>query len=117
MRNLAPALVRQRVIIEAIPRQFILPPAIEEYLLRLADITKMEVLSGPYIYPAFGIGPTSGYGSWTHWKTSGATFYSYEAPLITLDCYTCKPFDPVAVVEFTRQFFRPVDIEWMEVTR
>ncbi len=117
MRNLAPALVRQRVIVEAIPRAFIEPPLIRQYLLGLARVTKMEVLSGPHIYPAFGIGIASGYGSWTHWKTSGATFYSYEAPLITLDCYTCKPFDPEAVVQYTREFFDPIDLEWIEVSR
>lgn len=33
----------------------------------------MEKLSGPYAYSAHDIG----YGGWTHWKTSGASFYSY----------------------------------------
>lgn len=124
MKNLAPNLVRQRVIVEAIPREFILPPRIREYLFGLAGVTKMEVLSGPHIYPALDMGCGAGYGSWTHWKTSGSTFYSYRAfppqlphPLITLDCYTCKPFDPQAVVRYTHEFFDPINLDWMEVTR
>lgn len=124
MRNLAPKLVRQRVIVEAIPREWIQPPQMKEFLLGLARVTKMEVLSGPHIYPALNMGCGAGYGSWTHWKTSGSTFYSYREfppdlphPLITLDCYTCKPFDPATVEGYVIDFFDPIEWDWMEVTR
>ena len=72
-KNLAPSLVRQRLIIEGTTEKIVEPDQIKQYLLELAKITKMEVLSGPYAYSAHEMG----YGGWIHWKTSGGHFYSY----------------------------------------
>ena len=72
-KNLAPNLVRQRVIIEGTTEKIVEPEQIKAYLLELAKITKMEVLSEPLAYTAHDMG----YGGWIHWKSSGAVFYSY----------------------------------------
>ena len=112
-KNLAPGLVRQRVIIEGTTEKIVEPEQIKAYLLALADITKMEVLSGPIAYSAHDMG----YGGWIHWKTSGASFYSYPTnpPLFTVDCYTCKPFDAQAAYEFTRQYFQAIEAVYKQV--
>ncbi len=118
-RNLAPALVRQRVIIEGTTQSIVEPEQIKKYLLELAAVTKMEVLSGPYAYSAHEMG----YGGWIHWKSSGAHFYSYPAmgknpdakPFFSVDFYTCKPFSCHEAAEFTRKFFSPIEIVWKEI--
>jgi len=112
-KNLAPALVRQRIIIEGTTEKIVEPEMIKSYLDELAKVTEMEKLSGPYVYSAHDMG----YGGWIHWKSSGAAFYSYPTnpPLFTVDCYTCKPFSAEAATEFTRKFFKAIDIVWQEV--
>lgn len=112
-RNLAPGLVRQRVIMEGTTKKIVEPEQIKDYLEKLAEVTKMEKLSGPYAYSAHDMG----WGGWIHWKTSGAAFYSYPTnpPLFTVDCYTCKPFSAEEAAEFTRKYFNAIELVWKEV--
>ena len=111
-KNLAPELARQRVIIEGTSEKIVEPEQIKEYLLELAKITDMEVLSGPIAYTAH----EKGYGGWIHWKSSGAAFYSYPTnpPLFTVDAYTCKPFSVKKAAEFTKDYFRAIELAWKE---
>ncbi len=118
-QNLAPDLVRQRVIIEGTTERIVKPEQIRKYLLELAAVTKMEVLSGPYAYSAHEMG----YGGWIHWKSSGGHFYSYPAmgkrvgakPFFSVDFYTCKPFSAYEAAEFTKKFLAPIEIVWKEI--
>lgn len=112
-KNLAPGLIRQRVIIEGTTKKIVEPEAIKAYLLELAKVTDMEVLSKPVAYTAHDMG----YGGWIHWKSSGAAFYSYptDPPLFTVDCYTCKPFSAEQAAEFTRKLFNAIELVWQEV--
>tara|TARA_Y100000034_G_scaffold2916_1_gene3609 strand:- start:939 stop:1304 length:366 start_codon:yes stop_codon:yes gene_type:complete len=111
--NLAPDLVRQRVIIEGTTKKIVKPPEIDNYLRDIADVTKMEIINGPYSYSAH----EDGYGGWIHWKTSGAHFYSYPThpPLFTVDTYTCKPFNSEELVKFTKEYFDSKKIVWKEI--
>ena len=118
-KNLAPNIIRQRLIIEGTTLTIVEPPQIEDYLRKLADATKMEILSGPFARSAHELG----YGGWVHWRTSGGHFYSYPRdafgikndPLFTVDTYTCKPFSVEEAVEFTRNYFNPIEMMWKEV--
>lgn len=112
-KNLAPDLIRQRLIIEGTTEKIVEPEAIKRYLIELAKVADMEVLSEPVAYSAHEMG----YGGWIHWKSSGAAFYSYPTnpPLFTVDCYTCKPFSSEQVAEFTRKHFNAIKLVWKEV--
>ncbi len=119
-RNLAPHLPRQRVLIEGTTIEIVTPDQMCAYLLELANVADMEVINGPYAYSAHELG----YGGWIHWRTSGAHVYSYPAklpfgviehPLVTVDMYTCKPFEPQRVVDFTMNYFQTVEIVWKEI--
>jgi len=112
-KNLAPNLIRQRVIIEGTTEKIVEPEQIKEYLDKLAKVTGMVKLSGPYAYSAHDMG----YGGWIHWKTSGAAFYSYptDPALFTVDCYTCKPFSATEAARFTEEFFHAKELVWKEV--
>ena len=112
-KNLAPDLVRQRVIIEGTTEKIVEPEQIKSYLLALAGVTKMEVLEAPEAHSAHDMG----FGGWIHWKSSGAAFYSYPTnpPLFTVDCYTCKPFSATEAAEFTRKYFDAIELVFKEV--
>ena len=113
IKNLAPSLVRQRLIIEGTTKKIVEPYQIKAYLEELAKVTQMEALSKPFVYSAHD----KGYGAWIHWKFSGATFYSYPEipPLFTIDTYTCKPFSVKETIEFTKKYFKPREMIWKEV--
>jgi hypothetical protein len=116
-KNLAPNLIRQRIIIEATTTNFIDNKVmISKYLKQLTKIVGMTAMQDPFVYTAH----EDGYGAWQHWKTSGASFYTYPARkgdpcLITLDCYTCKPFNSKKAVLFTKHFFNTIEIVWKEI--
>ncbi len=112
-KDLAPEIIRQRLMIEATTETLADPEQIKDYLNGLAKVTAMEILSGPFAYSAHELG----FGGWVHWRTSGAHVYSYPSnpPLITADTYTCKPFSVIEAVNFTKDFFRTIDIVWREI--
>lgn len=117
-RNLAPNLVRQRIIIECTTPEVVGEEKIKSYLVELSKTVDMKALSEPFAYPAVGTdGKFKGYGGWIHWVTSGAHVYSYttEPPLFTADAYTCKPFSVNDAVEFTRNYLKAKEIVWKEV--
>lgn len=116
-KNLAPQLVRQRLLIEGTTGKIVEPEQIKAYLIELAKITKMEVIKRNYPNPEAYSAHDCGYGGWIHWKTSGAVFYSYptDPPLFTVDTYTCKPFSIKDAVEFTKKYFNAIEVVWKEV--
>lgn len=113
MKNLAPELVRQRLIIEGITSSIVKPDEIKDYLNKLAEVIDMEVLSGPFAYSAH----EKGFGGWIHWKSSGAHFYSYPTknPLFSVDIYSCKSFAVSKVIEFSKEYFSVKELVWKEV--
>ena len=112
-KNLAPTLIRQRLIIEGTTEKIVEPEQMKAYLLELAKITDMEILENPVAYTAYDMG----FGGWIHWKSSGAHFYSYptKPPLFTVDTYICKPFSVEKVIEFTKKYFNAKEIVWKEI--
>lgn len=118
-RNLAPGLVRQRVVIECTTEEPIGSDLMTNYLKELAKIVEMIPLAEPFVYPAHcSVPEASGWGAWQHWATSGVQAYSYTGltpPLFTVDAYTCKPFSVEKAVEFTQQYLKAKEIVWKEV--
>lgn len=102
-RDLAPAIHRQRLVIEGYPPAPITDSDIRRFLSRLSSALGMTALMEPVTHRS----DTYGWAGWLHWETSGAHFYAWEQPLLffSVDIYTCKPFNAEAAVEFTRQFF------------
>ncbi len=107
-QDLAPAIHRQRLVVEGYPAFVITDVHIKEYLLKLSVVTDMITI----IEPVTHVSERYGWAGWIHWETSGAHFYSWERPIefFSVDIYTCKAFDPEAVVEFTREYFRATEI-------
>jgi hypothetical protein len=112
MRDLAPSIYRQRLVIEAYPAEPISAVQIIDYLAGLAPVLDMKGLIEPVTHRS----DLFGWAGWTHWETSGAHFYAWEQPVLfySVDIYTCKPFDPLVAVEYTKNFFGSASAEYKE---
>jgi S-adenosylmethionine decarboxylase len=102
-RDLAPEIVRQRLVIEGVPARPIGKPQIRRYLSALSRQVDMVQLLEPVTHRS----DLYGWAGWIHWETSGAHFYAWEQPRLffSVDMYTCKAFDVDTAVSFTRDFF------------
>jgi S-adenosylmethionine decarboxylase len=112
MKDLAPDIYRQRLIIEGIPKRPITEQEIIDYLTQLSDVTGMV----PLIKPVTHRSDLFGWAGWIHWETSGAHFYAWDQPRLffSVDAYTCKAFSAEMAVEFTRRFFDAEAVEYRE---
>jgi S-adenosylmethionine decarboxylase len=102
-RDLAPQILRQRLVVEGTCAEPIGAHQIRQYLNRLATVCDMRTLTRPVTHRS----PRYGWAGWVHWETSGAHFYAWDEPALffSVDIYTCKAFDPDRVIDFTAQYF------------
>jgi hypothetical protein len=109
MRDLAPEIHRQRLVVEGLVSAPIAEEDIVLYLKQLGALTDMVVLTEPVTHRS----PQYGWAAWVHWETSGAHFYAWDVPRLffSVDVYTCKPFNPETVRDFTAQYFQASDVE------
>lgn len=112
MRDLAPAIHRQRLVIEGLCPETISDDAIRTYLSTLSDCIGMVSLMEPMTHRS----PLYGWAGWIHWETSGAHFYAWDIPVpfFSVDVYACKPFDAADAVELTRVTFASTALEFKE---
>lgn len=100
--DLAPTILRQRLVIEGYPATRIGATEIKLYLCELSGVLDMTALTEPVTHQS----DKYGWAGWIHWETSGAHFYAWDDPLFfSVDVYTCKSFCPGAAIDFTRQAF------------
>jgi S-adenosylmethionine decarboxylase len=101
-RDLAPSIVRQRLVVEGTRTDRIDAAEIRAYLKALSRVCDMTVLIEPVTHRS----DRFGWAGWVHWETSGAHFYAWDEPRVffSVDIYTCKAFDSHEAVEFTRAF-------------
>jgi hypothetical protein len=109
MRDLAPDIYRQRLVLEGLVAAPICESDIVVYLKALGPLTDMTVLTEPVTH----LSPKYGWAAWVHWETSGAHFYAWDVPRLffSVDMYTCKPFDTGPVIDFTREYFQAIELE------
>lgn len=102
-QDLAPQVLRQRLVVEGYPSRPITDDAIKDYLCGLSDLIGMRTLLEPVTHRS----DLYGWAGWIHWETSGAHFYAWEQPLLffSVDIYACKAFNVPATLEFTRRYF------------
>ncbi len=102
--DLAPAILRQRLVIEGYPERPITDIDITDYLSKLSDVCGMKTLLDPVTHCS----DTYGWAGWIHWETSGAHFYAWDQPLLffSVDIYTCKAFDVQKAIDFTKDYFK-----------
>lgn len=112
MKDLAPDIYRQRLVIEGYPAQPISDDDIKRYLSALSKETDMKQL----IEPVTDRSDMYGWAGWIHWETSGAHFYAWEQPRLffSVDIYTCKAFNSEDAVAFTKDFFNATEVVYKD---
>ena len=102
--DLAPQVLRQRLVVEGYPSKPITAANIRNYLCGLSDLIGMKTLLDPVTHRS----DLYGWAGWIHWETSGAHFYAWEQPLLffSVDLYSCKAFDVQAALTFTQRYFQ-----------
>ena len=118
MRDLAPDIYRQRLVIEGIYTSYDGPEALEKYMTELSQRLNMRIVYGPIVKNlSGGYDPAHrGHECVMIWTESGAQIYTWERNhFFTVDIYTCKKFSVETAVSFTKDFFKASDIEFKEV--
>lgn len=112
MKDLAPSIYRQRLVIEGYPKTSVSDVQITDFLSKLSDVIGMHQLIEPVTHRS----DTFGWAGWIHWETSGAHFYAWDQPMLffSVDIYTCKAFDPKTAVAFTKKYFKSDTVEFKE---
>ena len=110
IRNLAPDIVRQRLLIEGFFGREVDEAVIRSYLLDLAAHLGLRTYGEPVVFaPRTGEGrkENAGFDAFVPLIDSGISGYFWTAPrFLSVVLYTCKGFDEGAAVDFTRAFFR-----------
>jgi S-adenosylmethionine decarboxylase len=109
MKNIAPDIFRQRLIIEGFYTIDVTQAVLENYLLDIAKHLNLRTYGAPIIFsPASGMGKdeNAGFDAFVPLIDSGISAYVWSnAKFFSVVLYTCKGFDENAALEFTRNYF------------
>ncbi|MEN9520531.1 MAG: hypothetical protein RLZZ381_3119 [Cyanobacteriota bacterium] len=109
IKNLAPDIFRQRLLLEGFYTIDISQSSLEEYLLTVAQHLKLRTYGKPIIFvPVSGMGKeeNAGYDAFMPLIDSGISAYFWsQAKFFSIVMYTCKGFDEQAAIDFTREYF------------
>jgi S-adenosylmethionine decarboxylase len=114
MRDLAPDIVRQRLLIEGLYTADIDRDAVERYLVELAAHLDLRAYGRPIIHAPGGAGKAQnqGFDAFIPLIDSGIALYVWTARrFFAVVLFTCKPFAAERAVSFTRTFFSATDVE------
>ena len=103
MRDLAPSIYRQRLMIEGVYTIPVDADTIRGYLIGLSDVCDMSMLNDPVV----DWSPAGRWAGWVHWDASGAQVHAWVSPVrfFSADVYTCKSFDVATVAAYTGKLF------------
>jgi S-adenosylmethionine decarboxylase len=124
--DLAPEILRRRLVVEGTCDTAIDADAIVRYLNGLSVVCSMDVLLEPVTHRS----DRYGWAGWVHWEASGAHFYAWDQPrrFFSVDIYACAPFSaeevarhrarPLVVVEpVRRDLLRRIEAARAEASR
>ena len=116
MKNLAPQIFRQRLLIEGIYTIPVDRQALAGYMTGLAARLGMRSYGEPTIYSPAGVGKAEnqGFDAFLPLIDSGIAAYIWSsARFFSIVVYTCKGFEAEAAVQFTRDYFGASEAEAM----
>ena len=115
--DLAPTIIRKRLIIECIYNGIIDQEKIKDYMIKLSDVMNMTIVSMPII----NYEEEYGFSAYMCWKESGMHVYTWSKTdlrpnFISIDIYTCKDFLIRDVINTTKDIFKKniLKITWRE---
>lgn len=114
MKDLAPTIVRQRLLIEATYNKDLTESDISDYLLDLAANLKLRTYGDPIIHSPSGTGKeeNQGFDAFVPLIDSGISLYVWtNKKFLSAVLYTCKQFSVDDAVDFTKNFFNVTALE------
>ena len=116
MRDLAPHVARQRLLIEATYERTLEKKDVEDFLRQLPVALGLRIYQAPIVYSPGGEGKeiNQGYDGFVALVESGISIYVWEnAKFLSIVVYSCKAFDEKKAIHLTRSFFDTRDLEQM----
>jgi len=114
MKNLAPNIVRQRLLVEGFYGKAVGKKEIEEYFTAITNELGLRPYGKPIIFSPGGEGKeeNQGFDAFIPLVGSGISLYVWcNAKFISAIIYTCKGFDEKKAVEATKSFFQMSEVE------
>jgi len=114
MRDLAPDIVRQRLLIEGIYTIDIDSEAVEQYLLGVAVHLNLRTYGRPVVHAPGGAGKADneGFDAFIPLIDSGISLYVWSRKhFFATVLFTCKHFDTERALQYTREYFGAAQLE------
>ena len=108
MKDLAPEITRQRLLIEGLYSIEVDQSVVRNYLLDLAAHLDLRSYGEPIIHSPEGTGKdeNQGFDAFLPLIDSGISIYIWSASsFLAVVLFTCKAFDADAAIAFTRKYF------------
>lgn len=109
MKNLAPDIFRQRLLIEGYYDRDVDEAVIREYFDEFTSALNLKMYGEPIVYSPAGEGrdENQGYDAFVPLVDSGISLYIWtNAKFLSVVIYTCKGFDEKKAVSETKRFFK-----------
>lgn len=117
MKNFAPDIFRQRLVIEGIYSIKPTPKILKECMQELSQKLGMKIIYGPIVKNiAEKINPKhGGYECVLIWAESGASIYTWKRNnFFSIDIYTCRPFKSEDAVKFIKEKFQTIELDFKD---
>lgn len=117
MENIAPQIIRQRLLIEADYNIIVDENIIKKYLTKIAKELNLRIYDEPIIHSPVGEGKkvNQGYDAFVPLIDSGISLYVWtNEKFLSCVLYTCKEFSVKVAVEFTERFFKASKLVYKE---
>src|SRR3954451_7950814 len=114
MRDLAPDIIRQRILVEGYYTVDVDKEVIRGFFARITKRLDLRTYDVPVIFAPGGEGrhDNEGYDAFVPLIDSGISLYVWTGPkFLSTVAFTCKAFDADTAVEGTREFFAMTEIE------
>ena len=114
MRDLAPGITRQRLLIEGFYTTPVGRVQVERYLVDVAAHLALRSYGDPVIHSPGGVGKAEnqGFDAFLPLIDSGISLYLWSAQrFFAVVLFTCKHFDAARAVRFTQDFFQASEVE------
>lgn len=118
MKDIAPEIFRQRLLIEGYYSIDVDEKVIESYLRNIALSLNLRIYADPIIYSPGGTGKeeNQGYDAFVPLIDSGISCYIWsKAKFFSVLIYSCKNFDDAEAVRFTKNFYAAENLVYTSI--
>ena len=115
MKNIAPKVFRQRLLIEGFFNRTVNETTIKDFFEGIVKELNTKMYGEPIIFSPAGEGKeeNQGYDAFVPLIDSGISVYIWSnAKFFSIIVYTCKEFSEKTAVDFTKAFFKAKEVVW-----